>query len=158
MKPARVLLAVLPALFMLAFAAPAQAQGGVGIRVGVSSDPDQLYVGGHADIGPLEGPLWLRPNLEVGVGNDLTTVALNGELAYWIRPRRSLWRVYIGFGPALNLYSWGDGGPHPDRDRDVEVGFNVAAGLVHRGQFFAEFKLGALDSPEAKIAVGWTFK
>src|SRR3970040_994940 len=104
MKPARVLLAVLPSLFMLALATPAHAQGGVGFRVGVSSDPDQLYVGGHADIGPIEGPLWLRPNIEIGFGDDRTTVALNGELAYWIRPRRSLWRVYICLRPDLQLY------------------------------------------------------
>jgi len=158
MKPARVLFGVLSALFMLALATPAHAQGGVGFRVGVSSDPDQLYVGGHADIGPIEGPLWLRPNLEIGLGDDRTTVAVNGELAYWFRPWRSQWRLYIAFGPALNLYGRGDGGPDPDRNTDIEVGFNVGAGFVHRGRFFAEFKLGALHSPRAKIAVGWTFK
>ena len=59
---------------------------------------------------------------------------------------------------ALNLYGRGDGGPDPDRNTDIEVGFNVGAGFVHRGRFFAEFKLGALHSPRAKIAVGWTFK
>lgn len=158
MKPARVLFGVLSAFLMLALATPAHAQGGVGFRVGVSSHPDQLYVGGHVDIGPIEGPLWLRPNIEIGFGDDRTTVALNGELAYWFRPRRSPWRIYVAFGPALNVYSWGDRGPDPDRSTDVEVGFNVAAGLVHRGRFFVEFKLGALDSPRAKIAVGWILK
>ena len=39
-----------------------------------------------------------------------------------------------------------------------EIGFGVGVGLVHRGSFFVEFKLGALDSPEAKIGVGWTFR
>ncbi|HLA76388.1 MAG TPA: hypothetical protein VJU18_02285 [Vicinamibacteria bacterium] len=158
MKPARVVLAAVSFLAVLGLASPARAQGGVGFRAGVSSDPDQLYVGGHADIGPLEGPLWLRPNIEVGVGNDLTTISLNGELAYWLRPRRSPWRLYVAFGPALNLYRWGDEGRHADRETDAEIGFGVGVGLVHRGSFFVEFKLGALDSPEAKIGVGWTFR
>ncbi len=150
---------VLGSVLVAAALAPAKAhaQGGVGLRVGVSGDPDQVYVGAHVDVGPIEGSLWLRPNLELGFGDGVTLVAVNGELAYWLRPRRSPWRIYLGFGPALNIYSWSRDDPPFRDDTDIEPGLNILVGVVHRGSFFAEVKLGALDSPEVKFALGWTF-
>ena len=75
------------------FAIPAQAQEGVGIRAGVSADPGQFYFGGHAAFGPIVDKLWFRPNLEVGVGNDLTLIALNAEFAYWMPLRKDPWNL-----------------------------------------------------------------
>ena len=49
----------------------ARAQG-PGVRAGVSVDPDQFYFGGHYETGELIDRLYLRPNLEVGVGDDVT--------------------------------------------------------------------------------------
>src|SRR5262245_48972653 len=100
----------LPRLFTLALlcaaivcaASPASAQT-FGIRAGVSADPDQFYFGGHLETRPLVDRLHFRPNVEVGVGNDVTLVAVNFELAYKFRAQRA-WTPYAGAGPALNLY------------------------------------------------------
>ena len=82
MRPSLVVAACAAAALLLA-AEPAHAQHGFGIRTGVSVDPDQFYFGAHVDAGPLVKSLWFRPNIEVGVGDDVTLIALNAELAYW---------------------------------------------------------------------------
>ena len=137
-------------------AAPAHAQGGAGLRIGASFDPDQFYFGGHLELGPLIPHLWFRPNLEVGVGDNRTLAAINGEFTYWFPLERREWSVYAGAGPALNLIRF-------DRDRlgnsntSAEGGFNILVGLAHSRGLFTELKVGALHSPELKIGVGYTF-
>lgn len=137
------------ALGLLA-ARPAHAQGGFGLRAGVSVDPDQFFVGAHVDVGPLVNRLWFRPNLEVGFGDDVTLLALNAELAYWF-PTRSAWRAYAGGGPALNLYD-------SDFGSETEAGLNLVLGVAHRGGFFVEAKAGLFDSPELKLSFGYSFQ
>src|SRR5206468_12246458 len=66
-------------LIGVATARPAHAQGGVGLRGGLSVDPDQFYVGVHVDAGPLVDHLWFRPNVEIGLGDDRTLFAFNAE-------------------------------------------------------------------------------
>ena len=138
-----------PALLSLLAAVPAHAQGGAGIRGGVSVDPDQFYFGGHANVGPVVGSLWFRPNVEVGVGKDVKLLALNPELAYWLG-KRTAWRAYLGGGPALNIYF--------NNGSETRAGLNFLLGVAHRGGFFAEVKVGAFDSPNAKLGAGFTFR
>ncbi len=132
------------------------AQGGTGVRMGVSIDPDQIYFGGHFEAGPVMESLWVRPNLEVGIGNDITSISLNFELAYWIPLESKTWKTYIGAGPALNVYivDTGTGG----RDSNVEPGFNILMALAHNGGLFTELKLGALDSPDLKFGIGFSWR
>jgi hypothetical protein len=133
-------------LVVLACAAPARAQS-AGVRVGASVEPDQFYFGGHIETDRIVDELRFRPNVEIGVGHDLTLTALNFELAYHF-PRRSGWNVYAGGGPALNLY-------HRNGDTDADGGFNILLGVQHTGGFFAEIKGGAVDSPNFKIGIGY---
>ncbi len=131
------------------------AQGGVGVRVGLSIDPDQFYFGGHLETGPIVENLWFRPNLEIGIGSDRTLIGVNIEFAYWIPLQSSLWNFYVGAGPAINILIFGDG--PPGRDNDVEAGFNMLLGFAHDDGFFAELKVGALDSPDLKFGVGYSW-
>jgi hypothetical protein len=142
---------------LLAAPPPAQAQigAGFGVRAGVGADPDQFHFGAHYDTGRLIDRLSFRPNVEVGVGDDVTTVAVNFEFAYWLPVRRRTWGVYVGGGPALVVYSHDD---QHDGDTDTEPGFNLLIGLAHVQGFFAEAKLGLIDSPEAKFTVGYTWR
>lgn len=134
---------------VLLLSAPARAQDGFGLRTGYSMDPDQFYFGAHVGVGPLVGRLWFRPNVEIGIGDDVTTIALNAEVAWWFSTK-SAWKPYLGAGPALNIYDY-DGGS------DTEGGLNFLFGVAHSGGFFGEFKVGAFDSPEIKIGFGYTF-
>ena len=63
-------------------AAPAEAQTHVGIRAGVSADPDQFFFGGHIESRPLIERLTFRPNVELGIGDDLTVFTGNLEFVY----------------------------------------------------------------------------
>lgn len=129
------------------------AQGGPGVRVGLGVDPDVFVIGAHLESEPLVDRLRFRPNVEVGVGDDLTLIAVNAEFAYWF-PSRRPWSLYAGGGPALNIYRFGARGR---RDSELDPGFNVMLGLSHREGLFTEFKIGGLDSPELRLTVGFAF-
>ena len=152
----RTFLQFLPFVFvMVASVAPAAAQG-LGVRAGVSIDPDQVYIGGHYETDALVDRLHFRPNVEAGIGDDLTLLSLNFEFAYKF-PSRHGWRLYAGGGPAVNFYSR-DNGRDNGRDSSSEAGLNILLGVERSSGLFFEFKIGALDSPNLKFGVGWTFQ
>jgi hypothetical protein len=142
---------------VLLAAAPAAAQSHAGIRAGLSVDPEQFFFGGHVESNPLVERLTFRPNVEVGVGDDLTLVALNVEFAYWVSRQRP-WDVYFGGGPALVIASGHDGRRRDDDDTDVGGGFNLLVGAQHRDGLFGEIKAGLGDSPGLKFTVGYAFR
>ena len=53
---------------------PVFAQKDMGIRAGVSIDPEQFYFGGHITTGPVVDRLFFRPNAEIGVGDHVAVV------------------------------------------------------------------------------------
>lgn len=136
-------------LGLVCFSTPAAAQD-PGIRGGISVDPDQFYFGGHLETAPLVDRLYFRPNLEVGFGDDLSLIAANMEFVYKFSTGRPM-NLYAGAGPALNIFM-------KDDDSDTEAGFNFLVGMeTNRGLFF-EFKIGAMDSPDLKFGVGYTWR
>jgi hypothetical protein len=138
---------------------PAQAQGGFGLRAGVSADPDQFVFGAHFETAPLFDRLRFRPNAEIGVGDDVTLVALNAEFAYWLPVKSKQWGFYAGGGPAMNIYFLNANGHGPgEDDTDVEPGLNFMFGVQHRRGFFTELKIGAIDSPDFKFVVGYAWR
>ena len=130
-------------------AVPAAAQE-VGVRAGVSVDPDQFYFGGHFETAPLFDQLHFRPNVEIGVGDNVTVVAFNIEFAYHLQTGRN-WFAYVGAGPALNLIRFRG-------DTNSEGGFNLLVGVQHNSGLFAELKAGLADSPDLKVGVGYAFR
>ena len=149
----------LPAVFFVCllysgFAATAHAQATptqtqFGVRAGVSGDPDQFFLGAHLETRPIFSKVTFRPNLEVGFGDNQTVTAINIEFVYSIPLKEHPWRVYFGGGPAAVIRHMDHG------DTDFGPGFNFLIGMQHRGGFFGEIKLGAIDSPEFKFAVGY---
>jgi hypothetical protein len=144
----------------IAATASAQNSGAVGVRAGVSGSPDQFYAGLHYESEPFVEQLRFRPNVEFGVGDGQTLVALNFEFAYYIpldenrRGRRgaaSLWSLYIGAGPALVI-------DRRTNNTSTGGGFNILIGAQHRGGFFTELKVGMIDSPNVKFGIGYTFR
>lgn len=141
---------IAPLLFCLVVgvgARPAAAQA-VGLRVGVSADPDQFYFGGHANVGPVAEKIWFRPNIEVGIGDDVTLVALNFEFVSRMALKQKQWQLYFGGGPALNV-------SRRRNNTNPDGGFNIVLGLEHTRGLFAELKVGALDSPGFKFGIGY---
>jgi hypothetical protein len=135
---------------------PAAAQR-VGLRAGLSVDPDQFYFGVHAESGPVIDLVRFRPNVEAGFGGNLTVVAFNGEFVYPFELRNGT-RLYAGGGPALVVISRDRLGPPPGVDTTtVEPGFSFVLGVLFLGDSCAELKLGAIASPDVRIGFGYTF-
>ena len=142
------------AAFMMA-AGTASAQKGYGIRAGASSDPDQFYIGGHLDVKEVVERFWFRPNAEVGLGHHLTLFSLNAEFVYDIPLESSTrWVPYVGAGPAFLI---GTVNTPFGRITDTGGGFNFVGGIRQRKGFMGELKIGAFDSPDFKLGIGWTW-
>ena len=127
-----------------------------GVRVGVSADPTQFVFGGHMETRPLTRNITFRPNLEIGLGDRVSTVTANFEFVYWIPISSKPVRLYVGGGPALVINDFHDDHPNGS-DTDVGGGFNLVAGLQHRRGLFGEIKVGFIDSPGFKFTVGYVF-
>ena len=149
-------LGVYAALLATATAMPTLASA-QGIRAGVSVDPEEFVFGGHVESDPLVDRLVFRPNAEVGVGDNRVLISLNFEFVYKVPLEDNPWVVYVGAGPALNITSFGDEGRRGRDDTDVGGGFNILVGLEHPGGLFTEFKVGAIDSPNLRFTVGYSF-
>ena len=149
---------VVSLMFLVTFvvaAGTASAQSkGIGIRAGVSSEPDQFYIGAHMNVTEIVENFWFRPNAEVGFGNHLTLLTLNPEFVYNLRIKSKDWTPYLGGGPSLLIGSFDT--PN-GRDTDTGGGFNFVGGIQQRKGFMAEIKIGAFDSPDFKLGVGWTW-
>lgn len=137
---------------LTAAAIPAAAQS-FGLRAGASGSPDQFYVGAHVETRPIADRVTFRPNIEVGVGDNITTLAGNLEFVFRHPLPSSSWTLLAGGGPSANLYSF-DG---PGDDTDFGGGLNLLVGMEHRGGFFGEVKVGLIDSPSIKVGVGFNF-
>jgi hypothetical protein len=138
-------------VMMVGLAAPAAAQD-YGVRAGISIDPDQFYFGGHYQTAPLVDRLRFRPNVEIGVGDDVTVIGFNFEFAYFFPDTQTRpWQFYAGAGPALNIID-------TDSGTDPEGGFNILFGVEHRRGLFFEFKVGTIDSPDLKFGVGYSWR
>ena len=139
-------------LALLALSAVPAAAQDAGVRGGISIDPDQFYFGGHVETSALVDRLHFRPNVEVGFGDDIMLIGANMEFVYKF-PSRGGWTLYAGGGPALNIYTFDD-----VDDSVTEAGLNIVIGAEQNSGLFFEFKVGAIDSPDFKFGVGWTFR
>lgn len=129
---------------------PAAAQG-VAVRGGMNVNPDQVYVGGQYEWGPLGQQVWLQPSADVGFGNDATLIALNFDAVYR-RPlgKKPVWTAYGGGGPALNFYRLLG-------YNATEAGVSLVGGLLHHTGLMTEFRVGFLESPEFRVGIGYAF-
>jgi hypothetical protein len=134
--------------FLCLTARPVGAQT-FGVRVGASADADQFVIGGHFETKPIVEHISFRPNVELGLGNDLTVTCFNFELAYTF-PNTKAWNFYAGGGPALVLID-------NDRNDHAGGGFNILLGIQARQGLFGEIKAGLLDSPDFKVLIGYAF-
>ncbi|MDF1545912.1 MAG: hypothetical protein P1R58_12530 [bacterium] len=130
---------------------------GIGPRVGVTLNPDQVHFGGHIDFGDIAPNLMMLPNVEIGFGDDLTTVAPSFELDYRFRSDWGVWTPYLGGGLGPIFYSWKHGNSSSDFGAYMQFGIGKGSAGNQSGHFFIEGKLGLGDAPDFKATVGWTF-
>jgi len=149
-KGTSLLLAVLVGCFT---ALPASAAG-VGPRIGLTIDPDQVHAGLHVHAAELSRHVAFDPSFDLGAGDDLLLFAANFDFKYVFSNRLDRWRPYLGGGPGLFVASY-DG-----HDSNTDVGVSFIGGMqtaTRRGYFFGEMRLGLVDSPDVKFTAGWIF-
>lgn len=131
---------------------------GWGVRVGLSSDPDQIIGGFHWDLGRIVPKLRLQPNVELGVGDDAVT--LFGALpVHYLFDIESKFTPYAGGSFVLGLVRLDR--PRGGNDTNVEAGLRAIGGLqwpLKNGKPIAvEVNIGLGDIPEFQAKVAWTF-
>jgi len=130
---------------------------GFGPRVGFTINPDQVHVGVHLDLGDLTNNLMILPNVEVGFGDDVTTVAPTFELDYRFRSDWGAWTPYLGGGVGPVFYSVKHGDSSTELGAYMQFGIGKGSYRSESGHFFLEGKLGVADAPDFKVTVGWIF-
>jgi hypothetical protein len=130
---------------------------GIGPRVGYTVNPDQVHFGGHIDFGDLAPNLMMLANLEIGIGDNITTVAPSFELDYRFRENWGVWTPYLGGGLGPVFYSWKHGNSLSKFAAYIQFGIGKGSAGNQSGHFFIEGKLGLADAPDFKATVGWTF-
>jgi len=127
-----------------------------GVRGGFTLSPDQIHLGGHVDLGPVSSPLRLVPNVEIGFGDSLTTIALNGDVIYDFD--ETPWSVGGELGLNINNYDSDiPGVDSSSTDFGLSVLGNYRLPLNSSKILLLELKLGLIDSSNAKFTVGWNF-
>lgn len=150
---------ILVAVFCIAVQADDWPYGihGIGPRVGVTSDPDQLRFGGQIDLGDIAPNLMLVPNLEIGVGDNVTTTAPTMDLDYRFRSDFEAWAPYVGAGVGPIFYSPRFGNDHTNLGVYVQGGIAKQMSSISPGRFFMEMRAGVANSPDVALTLGWTF-
>ncbi len=130
----------------------------LGLRAGYTSweSWSQMHFGVHAKLGDIFPNVQLTPNLEMGFGDDLTLIMLNGDLSYRFTELVSRpWEFYGGGSLSLAYIN-----PGP-ADADMQLGLSLLAGLgktlAGGDEIMVETRFGILDSPGFKLTFGYTF-
>ena len=134
-------------------AVPASAAG-LGPRIGLSIDPDQVHAGLHIHAAELSRNVAFDPSFDIGAGDDILLFAGNFDFKYVFSSGVDRWRPYLGGGPGLFVVSY-DGD-----ESNTDVGVSFIGGMqtkTRRGYFFGEMRLGLVDSPDVKFTAGWIF-
>ena len=131
-----------------------------GIRLGLSSEPDQLTVGAYAGYGELAPALQLRPSVDLGFGDRVFTVLLNADLQYFFSITEITTRPYFGGGLGMAYYDF-DSDHYAGDDTRTEIGINLYVGaekdLSDYKTAHLEFRVGVDELPDFKVTLGLGF-
>jgi len=127
---------------------------GWGVRAGLADTPDQFLIGAQVDLGYFHPHIRFRPDVELGFGDDVTTVVFTAPAHYLFRVDTSF-QPYAGAGVAVGFFDRDNGG------NDFEIGLKATGGLewTLKGgdNLFVELEIGIGDVHDAEIVVGWVF-
>jgi hypothetical protein len=138
----------------------------VGIRGGVTLDPELISIGAHATLGPIfSRRVLFRPNVELAYGEVTTLFAVNLEGIYRLTRTmpRGQWSPYAGGGPMLGFSHRGfdtelDNGRSFDfGDFNFNGGVNLLVGVERPSGAFIELKTTVYSDPHMRLLFGFTF-
>ena len=140
----------------------------IGIRGGVSFDPEMINVGAQAEFGPLFKTLWVRPTAEYAFGEVTQVASLSPEVIYYLPftgygRNGSRWNTYVGGGPTVgftrrNFEGFPDNHIEGITDWDTDWGMNIFFGMAQQSGAFFEIKGTAWAVPAVRLYLGYAFK
>ena len=134
---------------------------GWGPRIGLADDPDQVVVGAHFDFGKFSRSVAFKPNVELGLGDDHTILALTAPVHYrWEQLRDTNVVPYAGAGVSAAIVNR-DNRKNGD-DTDFEFSPRAIGGaefpLRNERSFFIEINLSIGDPHDVQALVGWNLR
>lgn len=148
------------ALLFMPAAAQAQADIGVrrvGIRGGLTVDPDQGHIGLHVNAGNFAPRVRFQPSFEIGFGSDRVVGMINIDAFYNFD--QGGWSPYLGGGLGIGIISRDRGRNDGDDDVNVEAGVNLVGGFEwgEANKYLLEARVGIGDIPDFKLTIGLSF-
>ena len=132
---------------------------GWGLRAGLSSDVDQFVGGAHFNLGEIATHLRFQPDVQLGTGDDVTTLYGTAPVYYRFDSGRRM-TPYAGGGLAVGWVD-ADYGATNQSDSSIELGAKATGGLEwsrkKEQSFFLELSLGIGDVHDATLLAAWTF-
>jgi hypothetical protein len=129
----------------------------IGVRAGYTSweNVSQLHFGAQVQLGEIMENISFTPNLEIGLGDNLTVAALNGDVTWSFSEMvNAPWGLYGGGSLAL---IWVDA---EGASANSDLGLSALGGLTRRfdngHDAFLELRVGLLDSPGLKVTLGYS--
>ncbi len=130
------------------------AQAQFGLRGGFGLKPDQFVVGGQVEVGKLAFAR-IVPSVDVGFGDNVTTIAFNGDFLLRVSIPDASIELYGGGGPTV-LYADVSNGPS-----DWNLGLTLVVGgrlpVGGRHAVNLEGRLGIGDVPDFRLIAAIIF-
>jgi hypothetical protein len=144
---------------VLLFSGAASAEfRGIGPRFGVGDDPDQAIIGMHVDAGRFATNVRFQPDLELGIGDDVTLINFTFP-AHYLFPVSGSVRPFAGGGLAVGIEDQDD---RRGDDTDLEIGMVIAGGaqweMSDANLFLLELDIIAGDLHDFELVGGFTFR
>ena len=128
----------------------------IGVRGGVTVDPDQINIGLVSSIPIGVSGVLLQPNIDFGYGDNLTIVSLNLDTVYRIPTGTDAFKAYAGGGPGISIVH-GSVGSFTRASAGASL---VFGGAVRPGGFrplSLEMRVGLGNFQGLKLLCGITF-
>ena len=122
----------------------------LGVRAGLSQNPDQFVVGAQAEVGSL-GLATIAPSIDLGFGDNSDLTAANLDLRWYLFPLPETGiQFYAAAGPTAVF-----------ANSQSDVGLSLTAGakipMKGKGRYNLEARFGIGDIPDLKVMLGILF-
>lgn len=134
---------------------------GFGPTVGFSSSPDQIVIGGFADLGEITPPIGLKLSADIGFGDNFTVVTAGpsvvGEIP--VGQGRGFAGLFVGIGHIRYSYDeeiFGIDVSYNDTELVAALDAGYQMGMENGNGLLFDLKIGLSDRhPDFKLGVGY---
>jgi hypothetical protein len=130
------------------------AQARFGLRGGFGLKPDQFVIGGQAEVGNLSFAR-IVPSVDVGFGDDVTTIAFNGDFLLRVNIPDASIELYGGGGPTVLYADKSNASSDWNLGLTLVVGGRLPVGGKHAVNL--EGRIGIGDVPDFRLIAAIIF-